>query len=133
MQKGHTWATSMKHIMPTVTKADNTSDSWESVASEDQAPLTTAAQGSNEQTAKRSCWYSRLDKLRYLTWPQIPIKTSELLTHKFPKVAVNPQSGSCPEQADPSIAVDEASIQSVAPFWEQEKLQVCILCAAFSC
>ena len=126
--KDHTWATSMKHIVPTVTQADSTYDSWELLASDEQASSSTAAQGATEQTTNMSCLYSRLDKLMYLIWPSIPIKTLELLTHKFPKVMVNPQSRSCPEQADPNIAVDEASMQSVAPFWEQEMLQVCLFC-----
>lgn len=113
--------------MPTVVQVENVTDSWEVLASEEQGLSGTVVQSLPERCASRCLLYSRLTKLQYLTWPQIPVKTSQLLAHKYPKVAVNPKSGLCPEQADPAIAVDEPLIQSVAPFWEQEKLPVCLL------
>ncbi|KAL0036758.1 hypothetical protein WJX79_008838 [Trebouxia sp. C0005] len=41
----------------------------------------------------------------------------------FPRILVNPQPGSCSSLADPAIALDEAAMQNVAPFWEQEQIQ----------
>lgn len=120
------WAVGLKHIMPTVVQVENVMDSWEVLASEEQGGSGTFVQNP-EQDASRSLLYSRLTKLQYLIWPQIPVKTSQLLAHKYPKVAVNPTSGLCPEQADPATAVDEPLIQSVAPFWKLEELPVCLL------
>ena len=113
--------------MPTVVQVENVMDSWEVLASEEQGLSGIVVRSLPEQNASGSPLYSRLTKLQYLTWPQIPVKTSELLAHKYPKVAVYPKSGLCPQQADPAIAVDEPLIQSVAPFWEQEELPVCLL------
>ena len=124
--ESHVWAVGLKHIMPTVMQAENVMDSWEVLASEEQGLSGNAVQSLPEQNASRSFVHSRLIKLQYLTWPQIPVKTSQLLAHKYPKVAVNPKSGLCPEKADPAIAIDEPLIQSVAPFWEQEELLVCL-------
>ena len=125
----HVWAVGLKHIMPTVIQAENVMDSWEVLASEEQGLSSTSLP---EQTASRSPLYSRLTKLEYLTWPQMPTKTYQLLAHKYPKVVVNPIAGWgvdgwTVDQADPAIAVDEPLIQSVAPFWEQEQLPVCEL------
>lgn len=121
MSENRVWAVGLKHIMPTVIQVENVMDSWEVLASEEQG---TAVHSLPEQNSGRSASYSRLTKLEYVSWPQMPIKTSQLLAHKYPKVAVNPKPGLCPEQADPAIAVDEPRILSVAPFW-QEQLLVC--------
>lgn len=121
MSESHIWAVGLKHIMPTVIQVENVMDSWEVLASEDQG---TAVHSPSGQNVSRSGSYSRLTKLEYLSWPQMPNKTAQLLAHKFPKVVVNPKPGLCPEQANPAIAVDEPLILSVAPFWEQEQLLV---------
>ena len=127
MSESHVWAVGLKHIMPTVVQVENVMDSWEVLAPEEQGLSGTVLQSLPEQIASRPPLHSRLTKLQYLTWPQIPVKTSQLLAHKYPKVAVNPKSGFCPEQADPAIAVDEPLIQSVAPFWEQQQSPVRLL------
>lgn len=100
-------------------------DSWEVLACEEQGLSKPVVQSYPEHNANRSPLYSRLIKLEYLSWPQIPVKTAHLLAHKYPKVAVNPKSGLCPEHADPATAVDQSLILSVAPFWEPEQLPVC--------
>ena len=125
--ESHVWAMGLKHIMPTVVQVEHVIDSWEVLASEEQRLSGAVIQSLPEHNASRFPLNSRLTKLQYLTWPQIPVKTSQLLAHKYPKVTVNPKSGLCPEQADPAIAVDEPLMQSVAPFWEQEELPVRLL------
>ncbi|KAA6424335.1 MAG: hypothetical protein FRX49_05547, partial [Trebouxia sp. A1-2] len=75
------------------------------------------------QTASKAMSYSRLSQLTKLIWPRIPIKTAEMLARKFPRILVNPQPGSCSSLADPAIALDEAAMQNVAPFSEQEQIQ----------
>lgn len=108
--------------MPTVIQVENVTDSWEVLASEEQGIAVHSLSG---QSVSRAGLYSRLTKLEYLGWPQMPSKTAQLLAHKYPKVVVNPKPGVCPEQADPAIAVDEPLILSVAPFWERKQLLVC--------
>jgi len=122
----HVWAVSMKHIMPTVAQIGNAAESWEALASSLEHPSSVAASTSNppdvEHNASRVLPGSRLNQLRHLTWPRVPIKTAELLARKFPVVSVNPTPGSCPIQADPAAALDEAAMHMVAPFWQQEQL-----------
>ena len=120
------WAAGLKHIMPTVVQVETVMDSWEVLACEEQGLSKPVVQSHPEHNANRSPLYSRLTKLEYLSWPQIPVKTAHLLAHKYPKVAVNPKSGLCPEHADPATAVDQPLILSVAPFWEPEQLLVCL-------
>lgn len=119
------WAVGVKHIMPTVVQVETVMDSWEVLACEEQGLSKPVAQSYPEHNANRSPLYSRLTKLEYLTWPQIPVKTAHLLAHKYPKVAVNPKPGLCPEQADPATPVDQPLILSVAPFWQLEQSPVC--------
>lgn len=120
----HAWAVSIKHIMPTVVQTNHATESWEALAmsTEQSNSANASAPNSSEQTAS-SVSYSRLTQLKYLVWPHIPIKTAELLARKFPKVIVNPKPRLCPRPADPTIALDEAYMRLVAPFWEQEQLQ----------
>lgn len=94
--------------MPTVTNPASANDSWEALLP-DSRKLTGLS-------SKRSS--GSLSQLTHLLWPSIPTKTADTLARKFPKVIVNPQSGSCPAAADPSIALDDAAIQTVAPFWQ---------------
>lgn len=124
----HVWAVSMKHIMPTVVQTVDTTDSWETLLSPSEQSGSTRASTPQatvvEQTASKVMSYSRLSQLTKLIWPRIPVKTAEMLARKFPRILVNPQSGSCSSSADPAIALDEAALQNVAPFWEQEQIQV---------
>lgn len=124
----HVWAVSMKHIMPTVVQTVDTTDSWETLLSPSEQSGSTRASTPQatvvEQTASKVMLYSRLSQLTKLIWPRIPVKTAEMLARKFPRILVNPQSGSCSSSADPAIALDEAAMQNVAPFWAQEQIQV---------
>jgi len=123
----HVWAVSMKHIMPTVVQTVDTTDSWEALLSPSEQSGSTRASTSEAtivgQTASKAMSYSRLSQLTKLIWPRIPVKTAEMLARKFPRILVNPQPGSCSSLADPAIALDEAAMQNVAPFWEQEQMQ----------
>ena len=114
--------------MPTVVQTVDTTDSWETLLSPSEQSGSTRASTPQatvvEQTASKVMLYSRLSQLTKLIWPRIPVKTAEMLARKFPRILVNPQSGSCPSSADPAIALDEAALQNVAPFWEQEQIQV---------
>lgn len=118
--KQHMWAGGIKHIMPTVVQVADTSDSWEALAFVEHAP----AFSNLQLEVSRPQHHSRLTRLQYLIWPHIPAKTAEQLAQKFPKVAVNPKPELCSEQVDPACALDEPLLQAVAPFWEQEQLQV---------
>ena len=124
--RDYAWTIGLKHIMPTVTRPGEASDSWEEIPSEQQPSLYNSKHSNLHHNGGTQHSYNRLTQLRYLTWPGIPRKVSELLAHKFPKITVNPRAGTLPEQADPSIAVDAAWILSVAPFWEQDMQQVCL-------
>lgn len=135
----HAWNVGLKHIMPTVVQTADATESWEALASPLQplgsARAVTFEAASDEQTTSRLPCYSQLSQLRHLIWPSVPIRTAELLANKFPRVIVNPASGSCVAQADPAIALDEAAMCMVAPFWEQEQIQVFLagcLCVAGS-
>ena len=118
----------MKHIMPTVVQTVATTDSWEALLPSSEQSGSTHASTSQativEQTASKAMSHSRLSQLTKLIWPRIPVKTAEMLARKFPRILVNPQSGSSSSSADPAIALDEAAMQNVAPFWEQEQIQV---------
>lgn len=94
--------------MPRVTNPASASESWEALLPDSK----TSSKDPIQSSAK--C----LRHLTYLLWPSIPTKTAATLARKFPKVVVNPKSGSCPAAADASIALDEPAIQSVAPFWQ---------------
>lgn len=98
--------------MPRVTNPAAARDSWEALL-----PNSTAA----SRASLTQCTVHCLSHLTYLVWPSIPIKTAGMLARKFPKVIVNPTPGSCPAAADISIALDEPTIQSVAPFWQIEE------------
>ena len=113
--------------MPTVVQTVDTTDSWEALLSPSEQSGSTRASTSEAtivgQTASKAMSYSRLSQLTKLIWPRIPVKTAEMLARKFPRILVNPQPGSCSSLADPAIALDEAAMQNVAPFWEQEQMQ----------
>lgn len=100
------FATAIKRLMPRVTNSTSANDSWETLL-----PDSTAADKAEPSV---SC----LHNLTYLLWPSIPAKSAATLARKFPKVIVNPSSGSCPVAADPGIALDDPAIQAVAPFWQ---------------
>lgn len=120
----HAWNLGLKHIMPTVVQTADATESWEALASPLQhAGTTTLKAASDEKTTSRLPSYSQLSQLRHLIWPSIPIRTAELLAKQFPRVVVNPAAGSCVAQADPAIALDEAAMFMIAPFWEQEQIQ----------
>lgn len=124
----HVWAVSMKHIMPTVVQTLDTKDSWEALLSPSEQSGSAGSRTSEativQQAASKALSHSRLSQLTNLIWPRIPVKTVEMLARKFPRILVNPQSGSCSSSADPAIALDEAAMRKVAPFWEQEQIQV---------
>lgn len=103
------FATAIKRLMPRVTNATSANDSWETLLPD------------NRTADKAEPSVSCLHNLTYLLWPSIPAKSAAMLARKFPKVIVNPSSGSCPVAADPGIALDDPAIQAVAPFWQVDE------------
>ena len=117
------FATAIKRLMPRVTNSTSANDSWEALLPDSRT--------ADKAESSVSC----LHNLTYLLWPSIPAKSAAMLARKFPKVIVNPSSGSCPVAADPGIALDDPAIQAVAPFWQidEESEVMSVVCRqAFS-
>ena len=98
----------IKSLMPTVKNPASANDSWEALLPDSREPTKLSNDASS----------GSLSHLMYLLWPSIPTKTADMLARKFPKVIVNPRPGSCTAAADPHVALDDAAIQAVAPFWQ---------------